>query len=592
MPENDELREKLLLSLKALAEFGEHLSSGEGLDKISRTLLHHILGIIIASKGAIFLYDPVTSLFKLIAGRGVELTGGIRVSEEEAKALLVYNLPFSIGDPPGSLSSFFEREKETFSRLQSHIVAPLIVRGELIGLLSIGVKFMGASYAESDYDLMMVIANHLALGLYNFRLVSELKELNFELNKRVLELETLYDLGLTIASLRELSTLEEEVLIRAVGLLDAKAGLLVVKADEEGYWVGAKFGVSGLKEGEYLPSEGMLAEVERSRSPLIFEGDGQINKWLPGKKFMAVPMKVSDKFLGTIIVADKESRIINKEMDFSEGDERLLLSFANQAAVALENAELYQKSLEKERMEKELEMAAEIQRSILPRESPDIPGLEIEAITKACCYVGGDYYDLIPLADHRIAIAIADVSGKGMPAALLVSTLHAALRVQIDFLPDITLLTSSLNNVISESSTPEKFITFFLSVLDLKVGKLYSVNAGHCYPRLIRAGGKVEELKKGGFLLGIFPDVKYEMEEKKLCPGDLVILYSDGVTEATDSSDEEYGEERLLSLVRRERGLPLKKLKEKIIDDILFFTGDKPFSDDLTLVLVRVQGDG
>ena len=588
MASDEELMERLLLSLKGLAEFGEHLSSGEGLDRTSRMLLHHILGTLLVSKGAIFVYDPVTSLFKLLAGRGIAPELRISVSEEEARFLSAYNIPFRVDECPSSLSSLFEREKDSFEELKPHIIVSLIVRGELIGLLILGPKFMNGDYRESDYDLISVIAHHLALGLYNFRLVSELKDLNFELNKRVLELETLYDLGLAITSLRELSALEEEVLIRAVGLLDAKMGLLAIRENER-YFVGAKFGIADLNEGEYLPEEGVLARVSASRSSVVISHKEEMPSWLPGKRALAIPVKARDKILGVIIVADKESRVLKKEVDFSPDDEHLLSSFASQAAIALENAELYKHSLEKERMEKELEMAAEIQRSILPEKPPLIPGLEMEAFNKPCRQVGGDYFDFIPLAEDKLAFVIADVSGKGMPAALLVSTLQAALRAQVGFISDISLLAEHLNKVIYESSTPEKFITFFFSVIEPSRKMLYSVNAGHCYPRIIRRDGKVEELRRGGFFLGIFPEVRYEMDEVELIPGDLLLLYSDGLTEATNEKEEEYGEERLISLVKRERDLPLAKLRERIIDDLLTFTGEKPFSDDLTLLLIRLK---
>jgi sigma-B regulation protein RsbU (phosphoserine phosphatase) len=215
--------------------------------------------------------------------------------------------------------------------------------------------------------------------------------------------------------------------------------------------------------------------------------------------------------------------------------------------------------------------------------------------------VGGDYFDFFELPAQRLGIAIADVSGKGIPAALLVSTLHAALhadieqraeRLQEDDARDLELgsLASKLNRRVFSASTKNKFITFYFMVYDRHSGALQAVNAGHNYPVLVRADGRVERPREGGFFLGMFESAQYSPIDLNLAEGDLICLFTDGISEARSASGEEFGEERLIDLLVRQRSAAARETVDAIYSELAEFTAGEPQYDDMTLVLLRAGG--
>ncbi len=276
---------------------------------------------------------------------------------------------------------------------------------------------------------------------------------------------------------------------------------------------------------------------------------------------------------------------------FTERDLRLLTHLANVAAVKIENARLFEQVVAAERMAQELERAAEIQNHLLPAEGPPIPGYQVCGSSVPCRAVGGDYYDYIPLPGGRCAIALGDVAGKGLPAALLMCSLHATLRalMELDLPPAETM--SRMNRLLARSIPANRFVTFFLGILDPARHALLYVNAGHNAPFLVRAiGGDPERLERTGRPLGLFETSPYEARETALRPGDLLVCYSDGVTEERNAGGEEFGEERLLELARR----PADDLPTAIVERVTAAVGEhhtgSPPQDDITLVVLKRTG--
>jgi phosphoserine phosphatase RsbU/P len=288
---------------------------------------------------------------------------------------------------------------------------------------------------------------------------------------------------------------------------------------------------------------------------------------------------------GLIAVGDKESR--RGVGPFLVSDRRTLALFANQAALALENARLHLQALEKERLEREMHLAAQIQRQILPKGSPVVPGYELLGWYRPARQVGGDYYDLFRREDGQVGLVVGDVSGKGMPAALMVSTLHSGLRLlrdQADFGPGML---ERLNRHVVESSAANKFITLLITELDPATGALQYMNAGHNPGILLRRDGAAEELSPGGVPLGLLPGARFRSGVVELSPGDLVCLYTDGITEAASPEDEEFGMVRLIDLLRAWRDRPLEAVVEAILQAVGELSQGLPQGDDQTLVLLR-----
>ena len=307
-------------------------------------------------------------------------------------------------------------------------------------------------------------------------------------------------------------------------------------------------------------------------------------KRLEGLKiFMVVPLIAQDKLAGFVGLSKKITRF-----RYSYEDVTLLDVLANQMVVAMDNARLYQESLEKQRLEEELNLARQIQMELLPKTCPKTESFEFSAFIQPARQVGGDYYDFLRIDSGSIGIAIADASGKGIPAALLMSLVHASLRAEVKNQLSPPGVISNINQLIFSSTTSEKFATMFYGELNPSEMKLCYCNAGHNYPLVVHEDGSVEFLDKGGLILGAFPEATYESGEVALRKNDTLFFYSDGLTENFNSNDEEFGEERLLNLLVEHRFLGAEELKQKVMQEVINFSGGHSPYDDFTIVVLKI----
>jgi len=428
----------------------------------------------------------------------------------------------------------------------------------------------GTSAAGRSPGLRLLLAAHLR-GL---KVRQQLKQQRFQVNYRVVELEALYEVGLAITATLDLGELSEVILLRAVSLLDARRGALYLR-DRGGLRLERTVGGSAADELAEDTLAGLLAGTP---------GDGV--KALPGvTHFLAVAIETESAVRGLLVVADKETRA--GVGSFAVADRRTLGLFANQAAIALENARLHRDALEKQRMEREMELAAGIQRRLLPKGVPEIPGYELYGWNRSALQVGGDYYDFLTRPGGNLGFALGDVSGKGVPAALLVSTLHSSLRLLADHIATGPDFFARLNQHLIDSSAPNKFVTLFLGELETASGAISYLNAGHNPAFVVRASGATEILPAGGLPLGLLPHASFRMETLTLAPGDLLCLYSDGVTECAAPGDEEFGLERLTRLVSRKHSSLPREIVEAIEEATGRFAAGLPQADDQTVVIVR-----
>lgn len=428
------------------------------------------------------------------------------------------------------------------------------------------------------------VAAHAASLMAWVRMSEKVREADFELKYRVWELESLYDVGLSIAGTLDLESLADDILMKSVSLLNARGGTLVVRpgGEENGapeLYV-RSIGTPLVGDGASLDPLGRVLVCNRREDRPAVLADA------PAEKLLAVPIASEGRPLGLLVVADKENRAGGID-DFGPADARILSLFGNQAAIALENARLHREAVEKERMEREIEIAASIQRTILPTTLPAVSGILLAAGNRPTRQVGGDFYDVHPLADGRVAFCVADVSGKGIPAALLVSTVHACIHLLVEAgTNDLPGLVARVNRHLARFSSTRKFVTLFFAVYDPSDGSLRYVNAGHNPGILLRRDG-VELLPSGGVPIGMFETAKQVESRVALAPGDLVVLYSDGITEAADAKDEEFGMERLIALLEAGRDLPPSALKDRIFAAVESFTRGVAQYDDQTVLVAR-----
>jgi sigma-B regulation protein RsbU (phosphoserine phosphatase) len=304
---------------------------------------------------------------------------------------------------------------------------------------------------------------------------------------------------------------------------------------------------------------------------------------------LLLPLSLNDKVLGIMSLGPKRS-----EEPFSKADIRLLDLVAAQTGLALENGRLTEaigaEAAAREKRHRELELAREVQERLFPQEFPRLPGLDYAGACRPALGVGGDYYDFIRISDCGLAIAIGDVSGKGISAALLMATLRAFLRGQtIDRQTDLTAVIANLNRLVYESSAHNRYATFFFAVLDLSSRVLTYVNAGHNSPILFRAAdaGDALRLDDGGSVVGLLPNGSWVQGQVMLEPGDLLVAFTDGVSEAMNASDEEWGEEGLMGAVQANRSAPAPVILEGIMTSADEFVAGFPQYDDMTLIVMR-----
>lgn len=304
------------------------------------------------------------------------------------------------------------------------------------------------------------------------------------------------------------------------------------------------------------------------------------------RSVLAVPLGVSEKVFG-IIYADSPIA----EGRFTEDHLKVLTTLASVAAIRVENARLVEARFQQERLERELQLAMEIQQRFQPTAPPIVPGYEFQGISFPCYEIGGDYYDFIQREDGRLVIALGDVSGKGTAAALLMSSLHASIHAQTGSHDTLVETISAVNRYLADNIPSNRFVTLFYAELDPESGALSFLNAGHNPPLIVHAAGTVEQLASGGLPLGINANADYREGRTTLQSGDVLVIYSDGVTEAASPSGEEFGPTRLYEVVSRNVESSAAGIRDRIESALTKFSQGTQAADDITLVIVKRQAE-
>ncbi len=389
--------------------------------------------------------------------------------------------------------------------------------------------------------------------------------------------------GQELAGHQPLEELFPSILNLALSAVEAKRGVILTLEGE-------KLVVRASKGEGFSISTAVRDRVIRERCSLVIS-DAQLDDALRQQQsivlhhvrsMMAVPLQTGDRVIGLIYVDN--GAVIRP---FLQEDLELLTVMANVAAIRIEHARLALVEQSEKLMESELAQASEIQQSLLPPEAPLVNGYDLAGYNFPCRTVGGDYYDFLPYKDGRLGLAVGDVSGKGLPAALLMSSLQARVQMLVETAADPASAVTTLNRNLAERCPLGKFITFFYGVLDTSTGHLQYSNAGHNYPLLLRADGQVEQLTGSGMVMGLFASVHYDLRETTLLPGDTLALFSDGVTEAVSMAGEEFGETGLAAFLATHKSEPCANVVKNLAQHVRSWCGNPAFADDFTVVLVR-----
>jgi sigma-B regulation protein RsbU (phosphoserine phosphatase) len=567
-------------------------------ESLGEAYLQLTLDTLEVSEGAILCLDSTKSHFYVESSITTRPKSAVIPVMPEEIGAIRQSSPTNRANLPESLKALRDRMTQQLQGLGSEMWVPLQSDGELIGVIALGTPSSKIEKQAWIDVLLYTIANRIATAMAHSRSLKEMRTAK-------LRLLLLSDVTAQISKLLDVESIEKAAMNHVVTLLDSGTGYLMligpntkrlevrshVLLDSEfpTNLEGIVIDLEAKQDGS--PAVSILREVAISGISQVCNDANQVSPF--GRtNLIAVPI-FRREILGVLVVCDKAGQD-NGSLDFVDEDRILLEAFAHQIGVSIENARLYHEALEKRRLQAEMEEAARIQANLLPKAQPDIPGYEVAGLSiPHHDGVGGDYFDYIQEPDGTWGFVIADASGKGMQAALLMVMLRTSLRSEVTRQSDLLAMTTRLNALLYEGSTRHAYATLVYARLNMETGMLTSINAGHNFPIVIRRDGSVTTLEKGGSVIGMFPaDVlidiaEYQQETIQLHSGDALLFYTDGVTDALNPNGEPYEEQRLYNLARRIRHANADEICTKIRDAVAEFQGDTQQFDDLTLLVLK-----
>ncbi len=484
-----------------------------------------------------------------------------------------------------------ELERHYGQPINSIMVVPLIGRGQMIGVIeainkeATGKKAINetdGTFTEADLDILIGLAHQIAVAIDNAHLYRVAR-------RAALQKQILLDITRKLASTLSLREVMAEVLRSLRRTINFNAGGVFVvdpERDEIGEIYTEGYNDPGSADRVKLKiGQGLIGHAATTSEPAIVSDVSTDKRYVSArassKSEIVVPMTLNSRVIG----------IINLESDklnaYTPDDLELLQAFAAQAAVSLERARLHEELLAGKRLEEQLNIAREIQQTFLPDDDPVIKGYDISGRNVPSGQVGGDYYDFINIVEYQTGVAIFDVSGKGIPASLIMASLRASLIAEIRNNYGIRTIASKVNNLVYESVKSGSFVTGVYGVLDSRNHILTFTNCGHNLPFILRADNSVEYLRDGGQVLGVLFNVQYDERPVTIGPADIIVLYTDGVTEVFDKNDTEFGLDRLIELVREYRDRPMREMVDDIYDHVSAWAGPDHVRDDFTMVAIK-----
>ncbi|MFT4603965.1 MAG: sigma-B regulation protein RsbU (phosphoserine phosphatase) [Rhodothermales bacterium] len=566
--------------LRALYETSRILNSSLELEFVLNNLLLTAMSKLLVTRGVAFLFDPLKSKYSAAAVKGVRAL----------KAGELLEMPTVT---PGSLMQGDELP-QPLKDAGMHLAISVAYGDRILGLLAIGKKALGQAFENSELEFIHSLVNMSSAAVHNSLMVEELKLANRDLDGKVQQLNTLFDLSQEFNATVDRDRLINLLSLGLMGQMLVSKHLFILGSEEisDGAQVletekGTRYfrvvtskGIgSGPLEEETLTGLCGLDMVQLLDDSPTPEWEAFADRGL----VLAIPIRQKGETCGVLCLGPKMTG-----KAYEPDDVEFLTSLGNLAFVSLQNSVLVEQQLEKQRLEEEMRLARLIQEGLQPTELPEVEGLDIATLAIPSRHVAGDYFDVVELEEDRVLLAIADVTGKGMPASLLMSNLQAALHSIIPMNITLEDATANMNRVICRNTGYDKFITFFHGIYTPADRSFRYVNAGHNPPMLLRASGEMEELDIGGLLLGVMLGMPYEAGTTVINPGDVLAIFTDGVTEAMSPDGEEWEEPRLEACLREVADKSAQEILDHVREAVRDWTDDEPvLSDDLTMIVVK-----
>lgn len=566
-----------LIELQALFEISQILNSSLNLKSILDNMLLTPMGKMMISKGVILLH--ITQDFYIL-----ETLKGLPRSLI-GKQVVIENCFIN----PTFVSELDESEissKSFFIDLGIELFLPISSNKKTLGIIGLGSKITGNEYSQPELDFLNSLSNIAATSIENGLIFNELNQVNKKLDKKIQELNTLFEIGKELSANLEVDKILNLLLYAIMGeMVVNRCAILLKRNDLMTIQVSKGIGNIDAEITDHLNPD-IQTELLRLEKPVLTSNCNiaALETFQDINFHVLVPMQLKDEVQGIILIGPK---IIKQ--GFREDELEFLNTLGNQAMISLENARLFEETLEKQRMEEELNIAHEIQRGLLPKNFPELDQFELTGINVPSRQVGGDYYDCIKIDETHYGIAIADVSGKGVPAALLMANVQASLHALVGTHVSIQEMCYKINNLTHQNTAPDKFITFFYGILDTENQTFSFCNAGHNPPYLYKNGQKFQLLEDGGLLLGMLPNCTYQTGVVTLKKKDWLVMYTDGVNEAINDADEEFDTWRLENVIEKNKTNSAQEMLNAILAEIKEFVKHVPQSDDITLVIIKVN---
>jgi sigma-B regulation protein RsbU (phosphoserine phosphatase) len=556
---------ELISLLDLTTTLGSSLSGGE----ILEAALLIVMGELQVSRGALLVREESGSYVPR-AVRGVRGLAPFRPAGP---------LP---GDPARRGEAGFEGPPGT----SFEVLCP-IRRGERqVAILFLGPRSAGRPFGEEEMAFLRSVAACAAVPIENGLIDAELRQVNRKLSRKVFEMRNLFDLSRELTSSFDAEAIKSLFVATVMGQLVVSRAALYLGGVDALRLVQAR-GLRGEAGGGPFPETEARTALLALPGPRSVEGlpEGTVRDHLTRSGLVhAFPLSMGERLEGFLAVGQRASRA-----GFDEEDHDFVRTLGRQALAALESVRLHRVAVEKERQDRELQIAREIQRSLFPSRCPQIAGFSLAASSQPCHAVGGDHYDLIPLEDGRLALAVADVSGKGTPASLLMASVHASLRALAGASTPEGLM-RRLNRFLFESTQDNRYVTLFYGELDPACRRLRYVTGGHVPPYLLRgAEGVVERLEEGGPVLGLLEEAAFSEGEVRLQSGDALALVTDGATEALSPTGEELGDAGVCRALRAAARESAPALLEALLDAVRRWTGPAGCTDDLTALILKAE---
>ncbi len=465
------------------------------------------------------------------------------------------------------------------------LLCPILRRDRPIAVLGLGPRAGGRSYSPEEEGFLRSVAACAATPIENGLIHDELRRVNRRLSVKVFQLRNLFDISRELTGIFEEDAIQKLIATTAMGQFMVSRCALYLMGGE-GLVLAHERGPRRDVAPAVIPAEGAREALEPLRGPVAVGElpEGALrDRLLESRMALVVPLAAGGRLDGILAVGERASG-----MPFSEEDRDFAQNLARQALAALENARLHRMRVDKQRQDRELQIAREIQQSLFPKAFPLVPGFEVAAESHSCFQVGGDYFDFLPLGGGRLGLVVADVSGKGTPASILMASVHASLRALAGTLPPDRLI-ERLNRFLFASTQDNKYVTLFYAELDPAARRLAFVNAGHVPPYRVGRDGAVTRLQEGGPVLGLIENASYAVGDLLLEKGDVLAMVTDGVTEALSADEREFGDERVCETLRRLAEGSASAVLEALVSTVNAWVGAAGCSDDLTALVVKAR---